>query len=239
MSIAVNSDQWIFINYAPGSFGSFLTKVLELSPEVAGAKKSEIFNEYNASHLNITHWIQQLHDGDDIDAWANLSFEDQNKCINDQIDLEQFNSTALKKIHRLTVPKYNALFRKHFVHAQFIKITVEPEFILLIATTMADKTIDNWFTNKIEKNNTLKKILSKVSPDQLRAHYIRECTARINDIIDNSIEPATFNFPLTAFFTQTDFCQTVNNLTAWLEINPIDCVELYDQFFKKHNGFIK
>lgn len=239
MSVELESNQWIFINYVPGSFGSFLTKVLELSPEVAGTKHPDIFDEYNASHLNITHWIHQFHDGDDIEPWANLSMNEQSEYIKSRINLTQFNSTALKKIHRLTVPKYNTLFRKHFVNARFIKITVDPELISVITTTMADKTINNWFTNKVEKNSALKKVLSKVSPEHRRNRYIRECSTRITNTIDNSTEPATFNFPLTAFFTKLDFKQAVDNLTAWLEINPIDCTELYNQFFKKHNGFIK
>ena len=81
MSVELNYSGWIFVNYAPGSFGSFLTKVIELSPSVAGTKTAEVFNEYNASHLNYSRWIKNLHDGDDIERWIALPAEQQREYL--------------------------------------------------------------------------------------------------------------------------------------------------------------
>jgi hypothetical protein len=234
MSTTLESKDWIFVNYAPGSFGSFLTKIIELSTSVSGSKNLEVFDEYNASHRNVSRWIGHLHDGDDIESWCRLSVEQQKQFIIDNI---QTTTTTGKRVHRLTVPKYNSKFRQHFPNSSFVKLTVEPEQIELVAKNMVNKTFNSWLTNKVD--DTLKTILSHVPENQQREHYLKECRQRIINIVDNSVESNTFNFPVSVFFDSEKFSETVNQLANWLDIDPIDITVLHKEFLTRHKEFIK
>lgn len=234
MSTELGSTDWIFVNYAPGSFGSFLTKIIELSNSVSGSKSLEVFDEYNASHRNVSRWIRHLHDGDDIELWSQLSVEQQRQFI---VDNTQPNDSASKQVHRLTIPKYNNKFRQHFSNASFVKITVAPEEIELIAKNMANKTFNSWRSNKL--GGTLKTVLSRVPENQQREHYLKECKQRIINIVDNSVESNTFNFPVGVFFDSAKFKKTVDQLTNWLDIDAVDVTVLHNEFLTRHKEFIK
>ena len=182
MSIGVECTAWIFVNYAPGSFGSFLTKVIELSTDVSGEKKSNIFDKNNASHRHISLWIRNLHDGDEIDQWASWPTDQQGQYIAENINQQ---NTTLRRVHRLTVPKYNYKFRHHFTNAQFIKITVDKNQIDLVAKNMSNKTFGHWIANKVTV--PLKTILTRVSEEDQRKYYLGECRKRIINIVDNKL----------------------------------------------------
>lgn len=232
MSTGLDSNNWIFVNYAPGSFGSFLTKVIELSPSVSGSKGLDVFNEYNASHLNVSRWISKFHDGDDLELWAQKTVEQQHDYLINNI---QSVPTTLKQVHRLTIPKYNSKFGQHFPNAKFIKITVEPTYINLVAQNMARKTIDNWLTKLADP---LKTILSQVSKQQQIEYYLKECRQRITNIVDNTEQPETFNFPVQLFFDTAEFNKIVAQLIEWLGIEAVDHRALHEEFLTRHKEFI-
>jgi len=231
----VDSDSWIFVNYAPGAFGSFLTKVLESSPDVHGAKTTDIFNQCNASHNDITHWIKYFHDGDELTSWAVLSYEEQQQYILNNINTTLISTTNLKRVHRLTIPKYNYLFKQHFSCAKFIKITIDPVDIDFIADMMCKKTFYEWITFKILY--PLKKIMLNIEDNKKQQYYKKVCQKHITDILDNSIEADTFNFPVRAFFSLEQFNIEIDKLTSWLNIQPGNCQDLYNKFFLHHNKF--
>lgn len=234
MSI-VDSDSWIFINYAPGSFGSFLTKILELSPDVYGRKTTDIFNQYNASHNDITKWIRHFHDGDDLIQWSLLSYKEQRQYILDNVNTNLISATELKRIHRFTIPKHNHLYKKHFNHAKFVKITIDPTEIDFVVDMMSEKTLNNWITYKI--SDQLKKVILNIEYNKQREYYATICKKHIIGILDNSIEEDTFNFPVQAFFSLEQFDEQVENLISWLGIHPGNHQDLYNKFFLHHNKF--
>lgn len=230
----IDLDSWIFVNYVPGAFGSFLTKVLELSPDVYGSKTTDIFNQYGASHNNITEWINYFHDGDDLDRWAMLAQDEQQQYILDNVDTALLSTTSLKRIHRLTIPKYNYLFRQHFICSKFIKITVEPQDIEFIVSMMSKKTFYVWMS-KI--SDPLKTVILNISDDKQYEYYNKVCMDHITNILDNAIEPDTFNFPVQAFFSLEKFSTEIDDLTRWLNIQPGNYEDFYNKFFLSHNKF--
>jgi len=238
MSIKVTDlDSWIFVNYPPGGFGSFLTKTLESSSQVAGCKSQEIFDQYFASHYNVSIWIKRFHDGNDLEKWAMLDPQSREQYILDHA--VQDLPLTIKKVFRLTVPKINSIVRQHFSKAKFVKVTVDSDDLDMIAYYMAQKTFDVWFNQRLTPGSDLKKILSNVKEQDQKIFYQQECKKRVCSVIDNSREQNTYNFPFKSFLTRHSFITEVNDLFDWLCLDKIDCVNLYNMFFDAHNGFSK
>lgn len=226
-------DRWIFVNYVPGSFGSFIAKVIETSPSVAGNADVDIFDDTGASHKNVSKWITNFHHGDDLDKWYSYNLDDQLNHVGKNI--VPVSKKHLYRVHRLTVPKYHSQFVKTFVNAKFIKIIFDDDIKHVIAKQFCEKTFDVWYNRVENKDPTLYRILSKVNIKEKKKYYLRQCKQRIDDIKDSTSDKRTMLFDIEDLLKGQE---TFNKVFNFLEITPGNYKTIYNNFLTLHEGIL-
>lgn len=235
MSTEVKWDKWIFVNYVPGAFGSFLTKAIEASPEVASSDKPGIFDQDNASHQNIMPWIENWHDGDEIDRWILLDVNQQRSYLDKNINwnlIDQYPNMA--RVHRLTVPKLNDHFRQFWPNSKFVMITVPDQYLDLVIDQMYKKTFKTWLWKLDKKRDALSKVITQIPRTKQLEHFRKICQDRIHAIHSNrSID--CFDFPINCFLDNDNFAKKMQELFDWLKITPGNTQDLYKEFANLHD----
>lgn len=226
-------DKWIFVNYVPGSFGSFITKIIETSPSVAGNADVDIFDDNGASHKNLSRWITNFHHGDDLDKWYSYNLRDQLKHL--EKNIVPVREKHLYRVHRLTVPKYHSQFVKTFVNAKFIKIIFDDDIKHVIAKQFCDKTFDVWYNLVKNKHPVLYKILSKVNTQEKKRYYLTQCNKRIDNIKDSTSDKRTLLFGIADLLKGKE---TFDKVFTFLDIQPGNYKTIYNNFLKLHEGIL-
>jgi len=230
----LQDDKWIFVVYVPGSFGSFISRVIETSHDVF-SKSPDIFNKRGASHLNLSLYIEKFHNLNNIRQWANLNEKERIHYILDNIT-PLYYQTKLHKVHRLTSPKLHSLFLNTFPNAKFIKVIYNPKHEHVVIDNMCRKTYPTTLKEVIQESNpALYKVLINSSTANQRKWYYKECIKQIDSAGANS-EPSerTFLFDLEHLFSKKHkdaFNQTFN----FLKITPGAYDEIYKKFMTIHS----
>ena len=231
-----DDKQWIFVNYVPGAFGSFITKVIETSPDVYG-NPGEVFNKNGASHNSLTNWIDNFHDGNVIEMWASLDLTDRENYISNAINVSSCRSTDLHRVHRLTVPSLHDLFVDTFTNAKFIKVVFEENYYDLIVDMMCKKTyIDgsHGALAKIKnKDPQLYKILKNVPMEHQRKWYRKQCITVIDRTKDIKPAERTLLFNVADLFNG-NYNNAFNTMFKFLNIKPGQYTDLIEKFLEIH-----
>jgi hypothetical protein len=212
----MNDSRIVFINYIPGSFGSFLLKCLSATPNVfLRTTGSDFFDELGASHYDIPHYLENFHDKKDIEDWLRLD-DDEKSILIDKLwnPPEQFIHSNLYYIHRLLVPLRTEEIKSYFPNAKFIKINVPDKYIVTVLRMYESKR------TPVLKGKDLGKVMFS---------YVTK--NRNNDIIDG-----VYNFDISHLMENT-FLKEFDRLCEWLDFEKTDVSELYEKF-KQLNGII-
>jgi hypothetical protein len=232
----LSSNSWIFVNYVPGSFGSFLTKCIESSTGVAGTKEKNFFDQDNASHLGISIWIHKFHSGDDLKYWHDLDHTQRLEFL--QLNIQPTQHMQ-RRVHRLTNPRINREIQQYFPNARFVKICVQPDMLSFVTKQMADKTYTEWIKKIATINPSLHQVIDRVPESLSRKKYLDESQKYIETIIDNTEELHTYNFDVANFVNWERFTAAINRLYKWLDIPPADIQDIYTEFHKRHQPFVE
>lgn len=228
----LNDKHWIFVNYVPGSFGSFITKVIETSPAVYNTP-GEAFNKRGSSHLSQTLWIKGFHDGNAIDNWSDLDPQDRIKYIIDNTT-ELYHQTDLYKVHKFTVPKLHNLFLETFPKSKFIKVIYDERHHDTIVDLMCNKTYPTTLEKYFKQvNPQLYKVLTSISAEKQRIWYRKQCENRIISVRDNRPAERTHLFNVSNLFNgkhDTAF----DKLFKFLGIVPGNYDKLIEDFLQIH-----
>ena len=206
----VGSDRIVFINFVPGSFGSFLLQCLSHSKSVFLHNSEDIFfDNTGAAHHNITHFLENFHHGDLFVKWTKMSNDDKIKYIEDSWNPPQeFIDSELYYIHRLVIPRYTQILKKHIPDAKYIKIT-----------------FPNQYTTYV-----LEMINKKMEYKDRHPRFVQS-------LRDNSIIDDVYNFDVSHFIEGT-FLSEFNKLCEWLNFEKVDVSKQYENF-KRANGLNK
>jgi hypothetical protein len=210
----MNDSRIVFINYIPGSFGSFLLKCLSATPNVfLRTTDSNFFDELGASHYNIPHYLENFHDRKDIEDWLRLNDDEKSILIDKSWNPpEQFVHSNMYYIHRLLVPLKTKEIKSYFPNAKFIKINVPDKYIITVLRMYESKR------TPVLKGKELGKVIWP---------YVTK--NRNNDIIDG-----VYNFDISHLMENT-FLEEFDRLCEWLNFEKTDVSELYEKF-KQLNG---
>jgi len=212
----MDDSRIVFINFLPGSFGSFLLKCLSASPSVfLRTKDSNFFDEIGASHYDISQYLENFHSRQDIDYWLALSdIEKHNFLLNNWQPPKEFIESNLYYVHRILTPKRTKEIKFYFPNSKIIKITIPNKHAETISRMYEIKRVavsKNW------ENNLGKVPLSYVTLN------------KSNDIIDG-----VYNFDVSHFMENT-FLTEFDKLCEWLNFEKVDVSEFYEKF-KQLNG---
>jgi hypothetical protein len=230
-------ENFIFVNYSPGSFGSFLAKNIESSSSVDKflMTATSNFDSTGSAHNNISRWIGGLHDGQDLIQWLAMNHEEKTKFILKTYNLD--NNKKLK-VHRLTLPTANLQFHEFFSTSKFVKITFHPDRLNIIAEAMAKKTFQTYLIKEQNSNKIKYQIMQRLSVEQQLTAYSSICRKWIVDIMSDSLDPNTFNFDIENFYNYNSFKTAFNKLCIFLEIEEPDIESLYNEFYKINQQYI-
>tara|TARA_B100000809_G_scaffold246071_1_gene273669 strand:- start:250 stop:954 length:705 start_codon:yes stop_codon:yes gene_type:complete len=226
---------FVFVIYVPGSFGSFLSKTLELSDSVANRYTNEApwFDDFGAAHKSLNKWITNFHHGDDLNKWIQLDPISQKTYVASRTAEDAYTTYAgFKKIHRFTIPKQSKLLESNFPLAQFVTITFDKTYLPLIAKQMATKTYKDWQEQVNMSASNIVKVLKLAPFEVQQQHYLKICTDRILECMDDSSN-ANNTFDLKSFFNRDTYFKKINLLCSKLNIQEIDETKLkimHDKF---------
>lgn len=230
----LNDHCWIFLNFVPGAFGSFITKVIQTSPDVYNID-GKTFDKHGASHKNIAVWLHNFHDGDDLTAWGKLSKNDRVSYVYNALNTKLYNSTTLYKVHRFTDPSQHHLFVDMFPQAKFVKVVFPSAYFNKIVDQMVQKTFNDWLEKYKTQNPDLYKVLNNVPVEYQLAHYRKECIARIENTIDNNAAERTMLFNVEDLFNGQQV-NSFNKMFKFLNIAPGNYDTLLQEFLQIHNN---
>jgi hypothetical protein len=194
------SDRIIFINFVPGSFGSFLLHCLSYSPSVFLQNKKDIlFDDTGATHINIQEFFLDFHKGIKMHEWSNLTTDMQKTYLENNWEPPQkFLNSDLYYIHRLVLPKKIELVKQHIPEARHVKITIPYKYNQLVRDMFIKKTgnvPDITYTN-IKNNDTIEGV---------------------------------YDFDISHFVEGT-FLNEFDKLCEWLNFEKVDVSSQYEKF---------
>ena len=231
----------IFINYVPGSFGSFLYHCIAESPECYKINSDNaVFWDNGAAHGNIVTMIFKFHDGDELRMWLELTDEQKQEhfakltyCPPDFADSQKWY------VHRLTIPSMTPEVMRFFPESKFINVTFDDDDISTIARDMTNKTYNppdgGWIDKMRESNTDYYEQLMRLSEEerldiyyQYNLNYVK--SHQCNDIMTN-----VYTFPYKSFLNEESFMEETGKLFEWLGIEYADIGQLYSEFKKVNN----
>ena len=219
-----DNDRIVFVIYPAGSFGSFLSACLRMSPSAFNTlSNKDVFNEDGAAHNHIKEYMgHNFHSFEDLKYWVELPDEQKNEfVIKNWKPPVNFNSSNLFYIHRLIMPKKIHVFMNYFTKARFVKINVEQP----------------------EQGSICKMILKKIIPYSVKNSILeerfQEKVAR-RDLINqtnNDIIEGVYNFNVK-WFLDGSFVKEFNSLCEYLnfeKVNTIEITNMYEEFKRQNN----
>lgn len=226
----------IFVNYTPGSYGSFLHHCLKSSDDCYG-KSANIFNYNGAAHNNLTQFIKRFHDGENILEWESLSHENRVRYLKEHtVFPPDFVSNNKYYIHRLTIPRLSSLISTYFEGSKFINITYDDVHIPRIARDMANKTfIENgrgWLYRVRDQHPEFFKELMKMTKEQMIEKYYESSLSYVKTSQFKSDDDKIYNFDYANFLDKELFLKEIDRLFSFLTIAKVNVNILYDEFAK-------
>ena len=223
----------VFINFAVGSFGSFLWHTLAQSKTSYDKSTLEnTFDEHGAAHNNVAMNLRHFHSREDITKWRELDSDARKKAIeNNWKDPVYWDESNKVYVHRITTPQYSSEILKACPTAKLIIIDFDKDDVPLIASMLAKKVIiPNQFNQGIiPKSNQLNQ---GIIPNET---LVKEMTTTMvmNSLPEKNVEGAYyFKFK---YFLDESFIDEFNKLCKWLNFDVPDITEWYNTFKRVNN----
>lgn len=223
----------VFINFAVGSFGSFLWHTLAQSKTSCDKSILEnTFDEHGAAHNNVSMNLRHFHSREDITKWRKLDSDARKKAIEDNWkDPAYWDESNKVYVHRITTPQYSSEILKACPTAKLIIIDFDKDDVPLIASMLAKKVIiPNQFNQGIiPKPNQLNQ---GIIPNET---LVKEMTTTMvmNSLPEKNVEGAYyFKFK---YFLDESFIDEFNKLCKWLNFDVPDITEWYKTFKRVNN----
>jgi len=223
----------VFINFAVGSFGSFLWHTLAQSKSSYNTSLLEdTFDEYGAAHNNTAMHLGHFHNYEDIATWRELDNDARTKAIeNNWENPAYWDESNTMYIHRVTAPQYSSEILKACPNSKLIIIDFDKDDVPLIASMLAKKIIiPNQFNQGIiPKANQLSQ---GIIPNET---LVKELTTTMvmKSLPEKNVEGAYyFKFK---YFLNESFIDEFNKLCEWLNFEIPDISEWYKTFKRVNN----
>lgn len=128
-------DNLVFVNYVPGSYGSFITHCLR------DQIRTDIFTETNTTHKYEDDPFPLLHGYDTTVKWAESSHSEKIESIKkfNDVYLHRLEQSNNLQIQRITYPKSTKLLQQYFPGSKIIKISIQPYFVYHVAENIIKK----------------------------------------------------------------------------------------------------
>ena len=219
----------------PGALGSFLTHIIELSDLVHSHKKeyNKWFEGNSTAHNQLTKWIDNFHDIDEVTSFRELDHPEQIRYIEN--NLVKLSDSHM--VHRLCRTDMSKTLQGIFTNAKYIKITIGDHYDTVV-NMMAHKTFATG-VDTVGFNDLSSNLLNKLSVTEKKALYHKVCTKKVNAIYNDDQEQDCFSFPFENFLTWELFENTVQDLSRYLNFQiPIN-KHMYSKFHEVNSKFFK
>lgn len=123
----------VFINYVPGSYGTFLYHCL--LPEI----KLDIFTENGSTHTDLVDVFPKFHNFHSFNEWLSLTEEQKANTISDFEKLHSSRDPKKLDIQRIVHPKSTKIIKQYFPSSKIIKITIDNYCIYHVAEKFVHK----------------------------------------------------------------------------------------------------
>jgi hypothetical protein len=212
----------VFINFAVGSFGSFLWHTLIQSKSSCNSSLLEnTFDEYGAAHNSLCTYLHHFHSRNDINKWRELDSDARKKAIEGNWkDPPYWNKSNTIYIHRVTTPQFSSEIMKASPNSKLVIIDFDEDDVPLIASMLGKKVI---LPMQLSLGNTPDKTLIK-----------RMSTDMVMDSIPEKNIDRAYYFKFKYFLNES-FIDEFNKLCEWLNIEVPDITEWYKTFKRVNN----
>jgi hypothetical protein len=212
----------VFINFAVGSFGSFLWHTLAQSKSSYDTSLLEdTFDEYGAAHNSLNVYLHHFHSRADIDKWRELDSDARKKAIEDNWkDPAYWDESNTMYIHRVTTPQFSSEIKKASPNSKLIIIDFDEDDIPLVAYMLGKKIM---IPMQLGLGNIpYDTLIKRMSTDMV-----------IDSLPEKNVEGAYyFKFK---YFLDESFINEFNKLCKWLNFDVPDVTEWYKEFKRVNN----
>jgi hypothetical protein len=226
------NNNFIFVLYRAGTFGSFLSQCINFSPSAYNFpnRRFDIFDKSGAAHLHLPEFIRCFHNTMQLENWQympdaeSLSYIETNCYANDS-DKWYIQRCALPNIHE----KLN----KVLPAAQLVNISYTENDFPLIARNHSKKTLAGYILHLHMTDKEEYQRVKHIGEDAQLKLYQGVC---LRLLVDNPIVrdvPYMFDFDFSWFYNKTKFINGYRELCSKLQIEQGDMDEismLYENF---------
>jgi hypothetical protein len=212
----------VFINFAVGSFGSFLWHTLAQSNTSYDSSSLEnTFDEYGAAHNSLCVYLHNFHSREDITKWRELDSDARKKAIeNNWKDPVYWDESNKVYIHRITTPQYSSEILKACPNSKLIIIDFDKDDVPLIANMLAKKII---IPLQLSQGNMPPEFFIK-----------RASTTMVMESFPEKNVEGAYYFKFK-YFLDEFFIDEFNKLCEWLNFEVPDITEWYTEFKRVNN----
>ena len=236
----------IFIQYIPGSFGSFLYHTLMGTDQCVRYTDNtiNIMDSQNSAHLNIFDVIKNFHSNEEVLDWKNFqTIEEKQKFI-----FENLNDTIVET-DLYQPPKkiatYNAAheLRNIFPKSIRIFITFEKQSIDIIARIIEDKLYNNLGLQEDEKIIKLLDNLKNLNKKDIIIHEYCKKNAKYFYEMYSTINPTDDEYIMSfeSFFTYEKFIKEFSRLLKKFNMTADEkyIEKLYEKFYNTNMKYFR
>jgi len=208
----------VFINFAVGSFGSFLWHTLAQSKSSYDTSLLEdTFDEYGRAHNNLNVYLHNFHSRDDILKWLELDNDARKKTLKDSWkDPAYWDESNTTYIHRVTTPQFSSEILKASPNSKLIIIDFDEDDVPLIANMLTKKIL----------------IPLQLIPDTTSIK--RASTTMVMESFPEKNVDGAYYFKFKYFLNES-FINEFNKLCEWLNFEVPDITEWYKEFKRVNN----
>ena len=208
----------VFINFAVGSFGSFLWHTLAQSKTSYDSSLLEnTFDEYGAAHNSTVMYLHHFHSRADINKWRELDSDARTKTIeNNWKDPAYWDESSTMYIHRITTPQFSSEILKASPNSKLIIIDFDEDDVPLIASMLT------------------KKILMPLQLIPDTTSIKRASTTMVMESFPEKNVDGAYYFKFK-YFLDESFIDEFNKLCKWLNFDVPDITEWYKEFKRVNN----
>ena len=208
----------VFINFAVGSFGSFLWHTLAQSKSSYDTSLLEdTFDEYGRAHNNLNVYLHNFHSRADINKWRELDSDARTKTIeNNWKDPAYWDESSTMYIHRITTPQFSSEILKASPNSKLIIIDFDEDDVPLIASMLT------------------KKILMPLQLIPDTTSIKRASTTMVMESFPEKNVDGAYYFKFK-YFLDESFIDEFNKLCKWLNFDVPDITEWYKKFKRVNN----
>jgi len=212
----------VFINFAVGSFGSFLWHTLAQSKSSYDTSLLEdTFDEYGRAHNSTVMYLRHFHSRDDINKWRELDSDARIQAIHNNWESPKYWEENNKLyVHRITTPQFSSEIIKASPNSKLIIIDFDEDDIPLIASMLGKKIM---VPIQLSLGNIPSEFLIK-----------RMSTDMVMDSIPEKNVDGAYYFKFK-YFLNDSFIDEFNKLCEWLNFEVPDITEWYKTFKRVNN----